>query len=707
MKYKLLFVSLSVALWGFSTIAQAEALPELGKGKATDSAGLHSNVTSLFKGGIAVGTNTSALSAALKLAEPVNITGTIEVDPADVGKTADIVVYAAFKLEPTGAEYYFMLRKTPDGGFDIPLWDHKLENLAAFDTVTLAETQEVSLYKGNFVATGLLDIYFGYVLTNEDGSKKLVTNPEPIAARINPNEASPSPTGEFFASYSFRPNPNGYGFENYGNDAQSANDMSAEDMIALFGREKVCRSVTGDCVLNATAQEWMDKQIKGMDGGHCEGMAVTSLRLWQSLEFKGKRIPSDFQAGTNTTYEVGKDAVRNYIAYYFVTQFLEEVSAATQSFRKKPSEVLQTLIDGMNNNVVYSVGFYQPGYKGGHAVTPYAVQKKSETEFWIYVYDNNFPNDNNRVIKVDKSAETWVYEGGATRPDEPASDYRGSAETLTLELTPQTVREGKFACPFCTTETTSTNTLRATSAPKMLDFAMTGEGTLMVQLADGRRVGYDPLSGETVNEIDQAQKVNGKSGLGKNLPPQISIPYPNNNEPIVILISGKGDSEESETDLSVTAPGFVVGFEGIYLDPDEILMITLRPDGKELSFIASADGETPNVFMAFDPENNTGAGYTVDVGGISLDAGKKVTFTIDNGALLVKDEDGNEDDYDINIVRVDDNGRKTFKKDDVAVPANATARVSFTNWTGDSGEIDLQLDEEGDGFDDDAKVPLN
>ncbi|EIJ42240.1 hypothetical protein BegalDRAFT_1345 [Beggiatoa alba B18LD] len=703
MKRKLLPLSLSICLLVASAWGYANDLPALGQGKATHQSGVHSAVNSVFMGGIAVNGGIPSQSITQKLADPVDIQGNIMVDPADVGKTVDIIVYAKFKLEPTGDAYYFMLRKLPEGGFDIPLWNHKVESLAAFDTVTLGETQTVSLYKGNFVATGLLDVYFGYLTTAEDGSKTLVTNPEPIAIRINANEAPPSPSGDFLASYNFRPNPNGYGFENYGNDDKSAMDLTAEDMIALFGRDKVCRATTGDCVLNATAQEWVEKQIKGMDGGHCEGMAVTSLRILQGLDFKGKKLPTDFQAGANATYELNKESVRNYIAYYFVTQYFSEVTAAT--IRNKPSVVLDTLIDGMRNNMLYSVGFYQPEYKAGHAVTPYAVQQKSDSEFWIYVYDNNYPNDNNRVIKVDKVADTWVYEGGATIPGEPVSEYRGNATTLTLELTPQSAREGMFKCPFCADSADSN--VRAATDPKMLEVAMTGAGSLMVQLADNRRVGYDPLSGQFVNEIEQAQKVNIKGGLGENIPPRISIPYPTDNQPILIFITGKEAQEESLTDVVVTAPSFVVGFEGIYLDPDEVLMISLRPDGKELSFLASADGETPDMFMSFDPENTANAGYMFDVGGISLDAGKTVTFTLDNGALLVRDDDGNTDAYDIDITRIDNNGKQTFKKEDVAVSANAVARIRFEDWTGDSGNITLQLDEEADGFEDDTVIPLN
>src|SRR5262245_44705374 len=41
------------------------------------------------------------------------------------------------------------------------------------------------------------------------------------------------------ADTGFRPKPAGFGFENWGNEPENANDLTADDMIKLFGRDKV------------------------------------------------------------------------------------------------------------------------------------------------------------------------------------------------------------------------------------------------------------------------------------------------------------------------------------------------------------------------------------------------------------------------------------------------------------------------------------
>ncbi len=455
------------------------------------------------------------------------------------------------------------------------------------------------------------------------------------------------------------------------------------------------------CVLTAAAEKWRKEQVAGMNGGHCEGMAVTSLRLLAGLDFNGKKTPSDFQTGANTTYDLEKDSARNYIATYFVTQSFGEVSA--QIVRGKPSEIIDKLAEAMNNGQLYAVGFYQPGYKGGHAVTPYGIEKKSDTEAWLYVYDNNFPNDNNRVIKVDRSAETWIYEGGATRPDEAKSDYRGDASTNTLEIVPQTARDIRpYACSFCDAGNLSS---RAADSKKMV-ISVQGEGNVLVTV-NGKRIGTDPTTGEVINELTDAEALPAKNGLGKNIPPQITIPITDDKQIILLSLSGKGGQIESELSVLITAPGFSAGFDDLYLEPDQTLTMGIQADGKKIGFVGGDDGETPELYIATDPVDATAPSYLFEISGISLTENQVVLMAIDEGNILVQDSDDNEDAYDVRITRTDKNGEKVFEKKDVAIKAKANAAINFADWNGTAGKIKLKVDDEGDGFDDEEAQDLN
>jgi hypothetical protein len=726
MTIRQLFFILTYLVINNSLCFAETALPALGNGYALDR-GVIGSSQATFVGGTLSGQIYNR-AAILTQVESTNIRGTITVDPAHVGKKAELIAAVIYTLA-TGQRALFSLTKSAEGTITPVTWDGSINGLSVFENVTLSQNQELAMYQGVLPSPGQLSVFFGYSVFNADGTTTLVYNSQPIQIQVNAHQAAGTPTDNqgntetptpptdnqgsdgtttplktFLASYDFKPNPNGFSFENYSNDANATNDLTTEDMISLFGQAKVCRSPEGACILTAAARQWMEKEIKGMNGGHCEGMAVVSLRLRQGLLFKGKKSPVDFQPGANTTFDLSKDAIRNYIAHYFVTQSLDPVATATSNLLEKtPAESLQLLIDSMKQglNNAYSMGIFEPGYKGGHAITPYAVEQKTDDEFWVYIYDNNYPNDGNRVIKINRTANTWVYEGAATKPGEPASTYRGDATTKTLGLTPQNLREGPFTCPFCNNDGSTRD-----AGDNTVEFSLVGEGKLLIQLSDGRRVGYDFDVGKEVNEIDGVKRFHPRHGLGKDIPPTYEIPIPSDNSLINVFISGKDADQEVDADLTMTGPGYMVGFEGISLDPDEMLMMKIRPDGHQMSFTASQDAETPSVFLAQDPEDDMSPSYIFEVGGAELEANRTMLFTLEGDSLYITDDDGNEDQYDLSITRIDDVGDNHFKKDNVAVGGNANARIKFDQWDGNQGKLNFYADDEGDGFDDEIPMEL-
>lgn len=725
------WLTLVICCLPFYSHASEVALPGV---KAVNAKDVNVENTTTFSGGVKVATGSLAGSGTASLTDALEIVGTIKPNSALIGQKADLVMVVNFKTQPTSKALYLTVGKKEDGSLDIAAWDGKTSSLLRYATIdSLSAEQAVELYKGVLAVSGSLEFYFGLRFEQEVGGVSLVLSKTPLTLRLQQVASKGSSDGtstdgastgtdgstttgsdgtstgnatlpQFYAKYNFTPNPSGYKFENYGNDDKSDSDLTIKDVINFFGKDKVCASPDSTdetCVLTAAAEKWRKEQVAGMNGGHCEGMAVTSLRLLAGLDFNGKKTPSDFQTGANTTYDLEKDSARNYIATYFVTQSFGEVSA--QIVRGKPSEIIDKLAEAMNNGQLYAVGFYQPGYKGGHAVTPYGIEKKSDTEAWLYVYDNNFPNDNNRVIKVDRSAETWIYEGGATRPDEAKSDYRGDANTNTLEIVPQTARDIRpYACSFCDAGNLSS---RAADSKKMV-ISVQGEGNVLVTV-NGKRIGTDPTTGEVINELTDAEALPAKNGLGKNIPPQITIPITDDKQIILLSLSGKGGQIESELSVLITAPGFSAGFDDLYLEPDQTLTMGIQADGKKIGFVGGDDGETPELYIATDPVDATAPSYLFEISGISLTENQVVLMAIDEGNILVQDSDDNEDAYDVRITRTDKNGEKVFEKKDVAIKAKANAAINFADWNGTAGKIKLKVDDEGDGFDDEEAQDLN
>jgi hypothetical protein len=115
-----------------------------------------------FTGGISVNGGPSEQQVKLCVCDPVTVRGNITVAPEDVGKPADLIVYAKSKLSPEDSqETFYML--THQGG--VQPWDQQPENLLPFQPqVTLLAHQPVEIYQGQFASPGFLQVFFGYRL---------------------------------------------------------------------------------------------------------------------------------------------------------------------------------------------------------------------------------------------------------------------------------------------------------------------------------------------------------------------------------------------------------------------------------------------------------------------------------------------------------------------------------------------------------------
>ena len=552
-----------------------------------------------------------------------------------------------------------------------------------------------------------------------------------VAAATN-SSAQTQP--EIVAKLNFDPKVNGFGFENFGNDARKwQDDLGAEDMIRLFGAEAVCRTgnTAANCVLKAAAREWMMQQLEGMNGGHCEGMAATSLRLATSKAFKSKASAPQFQPGAKMPFQLKLDqTIENYIAYYFVTQSLEEVSEATAATIKNgPVGVVNMLVDSFKaGNDTYSLGFYK--YKDGrkfdgHAITPIAVEDAG-ANYRIHVYDNNYPGETRYVVVEKAGKQTWKYVT-STNPNEPAAEYAGNIDTKTLELTSTAVRDrGCFSAPFAD-DATSGNCVpvieksveikkpvedkkpadkQEETAVKeegeMAEFALNGEADLLIVTGDGKQIGYDPKTNKFVNEVAGAEVVKVKGGKGVDLP-LYRLPFQSGGKPYNVVISGENNQKESNVDLTYSAPGFAIGFDGIRVDPNEVLLMTVAPDGEALSFTASTDGETPEIYFAVDGDDES---YKVELDGATMQAGKTLTVTFDDEAEVFKfsDNDGDEDKYDVDVTRFTDDGKEQdYETDDIDTGKVDNYQMDFGKWKGD-GAVGVKTDDEGNGFADDETI---
>ncbi|MFM8154670.1 MAG: hypothetical protein ACKOAF_01135 [Actinomycetes bacterium] len=235
----------------------------------------------------------------------------------------------------------------------------------------------------------------------------------------------------------FDPDVDGFGFENWG----EAGNLGATEMVALFGREKVCASGTGSkCVLFPAARQFAAQVNEAMAGGHCEGMAVMAARLFLGYESLGALDPEAM-----STFELAREnpAVSQAIEKWWATQMLPPVQQAYTEFQTfQPSEIAAALADGLTRGVGYTMGIYSEA--GGHAITPIGVNLL-EGKIAVSAYDNNFPGTVQRIL-IDPETETWSYAMGSTNPEAPTGGWEGGVGTI--ELTPMESRSLPSESPF-------------------------------------------------------------------------------------------------------------------------------------------------------------------------------------------------------------------------------------------------------------------
>ena len=485
----------------------------------------------------------------------------------------------------------------------------------------------------------------------------------------------------------------GFQFENFSNEPPRVfkDDLASDDIFALFG-PAACTSGTtaATCVLSGPARKWMLAQIADMGFGHCEGMAATSLRLFDERPFKGKAKPADFQSGAASTSNLNFPAqvLENYISYYFITQTVDEYYDA--QIVAGPVEIVNRLTADFNktNPVPYTMGIYKmPGFKAGHAITAYGVEKVNAGESRILIYDNNYPKQR-QYITVNMNANTWRYVTAAV-PGETPDVYTGTATSGNLSIQPNNARDlpaGEyFTCPFC--PNTGVQAADAGQTDATISFQYSGEGALLVTNNDDQSTGFAFDIEEDINEIPGAELIYFNGGLGYDVPPRIVVPVVETDGAFnSVFISGKGIDDVAAGALSITGEGYVVGLDAIQLDPDEFLEIAVSQDGTEIAFRATETIEAPSMYISYDPVSAEDPSIIFQISGIILDAGEESSLVLDPDLERVYFDDtsgGGGQEVDVTMSFIWPDGDEEDYVETIDVPdGSSSAFIDFGAWDG-------------------------
>ncbi len=432
--------------------------------------------------------------------------------------------------------------------------------------------------------------------------------------------------GAVVADSGFRVKPNGFSFDNYGGE-EGYVGLNSTDMQRIFG-DAVCIVGKGTkCVLTSGAKYWMDDMNTSMTGGHCYGMAMLASITHRSQLPRFGISSIDSLGGGPDAFDLeikGNRPLQRAIARAFAMQGVSSVARGT--FRGTPNQVLDKLRKELTlgNPATWQFGIFQWGMKGGHAITPYAVEEMGNGIFSVHVYDNNWPGDDNRRLTIDTKKNTWKY-FAATNPDQKGAWYIGNAKSDTLRLMPNLPAFGTQECPICVG--------RQGAKSKYNQISLAGDSieTAHVVITDskGRKLGM--IGGKLVNQIPGAKAQVRTSGpiatpsgeltnIGDATDPIYQVPK---GLKLKIKIDGRKLSRGVKQNLTVVGPTFDSTVEEIRLRPGQVAHATLNPAKQTLSFTAGKRSSYPTV--AFGAESKT-AGYNIQIHAPGAPKGSSVFF---------------------------------------------------------------------------------
>ena len=538
--------------------------------------------------------------------------------------------------------------------------------------------------------------------TQSTAPKRLGASDPGGASAGDPTQAAYTPTGSLVADDGFRPDVNGFAFQNYGRVPAGGTDMVAADVQKIFG-DGVCADATsGKCDLIPEAQAWLDKTNAAMGGGHCYGFAVATQLLWQTAGLK----PGDFGADTTPVLKVdGNNALQRQIATNWAYQVLDSVNAAR--VQGTPNDIIAKLKSALvpNPTELYVVAFFNKA--GGHAVTPYALEDAGNGIVNILVYDNNWPGVT-RAVKVDTNANTWSYVA-ALNPNEKSELYQGDATTGNLMLYPTATALTKQPCPFCgKVQAAGASGIKMTSAPVTtgstptaggaaamdeiyLSGSDTEHGHLLITNPAGQRLGY--VDDKVVNEIPGADVITPMSDQSwlVNEEPEYHVP---DGVTYTITIDGTALTAADVETVGLIGPSYDLAVSGIDLHPGETDTLVAAPDATQLTYKASS-AQTPTFDLGV---SDSKADYAFTISGEADQPGGTVKIGLPREAGTLSIDTGDSTGtatLDLAMTREDETGVLNFKNHGIALASGDTASLQFGSWSADGDPIPLVLNHGG------------
>jgi hypothetical protein len=498
--------------------------------------------------------------------------------------------------------------------------------------------------------------------------------------------SSPPPKVGVVADSGFRPDANGFTFQNYGQNLADGSvpiNLTPADVQAIFGNQVCADAAIGKCDLIPEAQAWMEQMNQEMADGHCFGFSVAADRVW--LENVNT---STYGAAAITDLDIKNNGhLQSTIAEGWVYQTLDSVQA--KKITGSPNHVLEELKKLLEPHPsdTYTLAIWKSDGTGGHAVTPYQVDYKGNGQYQVMIYDNNWP-DTTRAIAFDTTRDTWSYDAAAN-PNDPSELYQGDAKTQTLVLFPTSPGEVQQDCPFCGKVPSQGSTAGTTGGARTAVIYLTGSATnhshVLVTDQKGRRLGN--VNGTIVNQIPGAHYVLLASGQDwKNkLEPILYVPA---NQAYTITLDGTPLTGPDTESIGIIGPSWHIAINDIPMHPGDKDTLTVDPNTTTLAYHTTR-AQSPTIQAGV---SDTRAHYAFVIGGVASQPGSTINLHVppEGGDLIISNAGSTgTSSVNLQLTRETEQGVQVFSHHAIPLAGADTADLQFGNWTSTSQGIPL------------------
>jgi hypothetical protein len=235
------------------------------------------------------------------------------------------------------------------------------------------------------------------------------------------------------------------------------------------------------------------------------------------------------------------------------------------------------------------------------------------------------------------------------------------------------------AGPTLEVQLQSPSTTQRAAAARTVQISLNGDAEVLIEDSDGKRIGFDFNGRKFVNEIPNARAITQESSA------TYVLPFDKSGRPYKVTIVAKS-ATKVDVDLSMTGPGFVVGFRGLSLKAGQVQKLSIASNGLHLSFTANQEGPTPQLF--FTSQSGRGKpSYRFEVISALLEVGKTVMvdLDLDKGRLYFKTDAVKKDNFSVKMRRTNPGGtRDLFAHQNISFGKTNSYAMDFGGWDGKS-----------------------